>query len=198
MNKLCETAKIGTVNMATINDQLKSNPWIESSSSFIDLGANLNINIKEYQPIIRIFGKNGTSAYITAENVMLPTSQVHTPHVLIASGNFSLDAKQLNRQLNDTLESDQNIIKALHILNAVQRNDFMNACVGQLYCNSKNEFELVATDIDARICVGDTCNIDDKLKRLEIFIKQKINSIELKELKKIDLQYKNQIVCTKR
>lgn len=198
MGKLCQTATIGTVNMVSVNKQLKSNPWIESSSSFIDLNADLNINIKEYQPVIRIFGKNGTSAYVTAEGILLPTTLGYTPHVLVANGNFDLDAEQLNRQLCDTVEADRNIISALHLFNAVQRNDFMKASVGQLYCNSKNEFEIVARNLDAKISVGDTCNIDDKLKRLEIFIKQKINSHEISNFKKIDLKYKNQIVCTKR
>ena len=198
LSNLCAMATIGSANMVSINKQLKSNPWIESSSSYIDLNANLNVNIKEYQPVLRVFGNKGTSAYVTAEKTVLPTSVGYTPHVLIASGNFDLDSELLNRQLSDTLKADWNILNALHILKAIQRNEFMGSCIGQIYCNGRNEFEIVARDIDAKILVGDTCNIDDKLKRLEIFIKQKTNSLEIKGYKTIDLKYKNQIVCTKR
>ena len=198
VGSLCNVAKIGSVNMSAIAKQLKSNPWIESSSSFIDLDANLNISIKEYQPVMRVFGKNGQSVYVTEEGTVLPTSLGHTPHVLIASGNFNLDDIGSQHQLCDTLEADRNILNAMHILNAIKRNNFMQTCTGQLFCNGKDEFEMVAKDIDARIVIGDTCNIDDKLKRLEIFIKQKANGNEIKDFKKIDLRYKNQIVCTKR
>lgn len=197
VDNLCGIAKIGTVNMTAIAKQLKSNPWIESSSSFIDLDANLNISIKEYQPVMRLFGKNGRSVYVTQEGIVLPTNLGYTPHVLIASGNFALDSIGNHHQLCDTLDADRNILSAMHILNAIKRNSFMQTCVGQVICNGKDEFEIVARDIDARIVVGDTCNIDDKLKRLEIFIKQKANGNEIKDFKKIDLRYKNQIVCTK-
>ena len=69
---------------------------------------------------------------------------------------------------------------------------------GQLYCNSKNEFELSVRGLDASVIVGDTCDAADKLKRLEVFVKQRINNFETQTLKNINLNYKNQIVCTKR
>ena len=74
----------------------------------------------------------------------------------------------------------------------------MKNSVGQIYCDNKNSFNIVIRDIDAKVVVGDTCDMDDKLKRAEIFIKQKANTNEIKEMKIINLQYKNQIVCTKR
>ena len=198
ISTLSAKAKIGTVNMEGIRKQLTSNPWIESSSAYIDLDAILNVNIKEYEPVMRIYGKSGQSAYLTADGILLPTSTGYTPHVLIASGNFDFDAEQLNRKLNDTLESDLNLISAMKVFEAIQRNDFMRGRIGQVYCNGRNEFELVDKGIDAKIVMGDTCNMDDKLRRLEIFIDQKANSAEIWNFKKIDIQYKNQIVCTKR
>ncbi len=191
-------AQIGTVNMAAIGKALKANPWIDSSSSYIDLDGVLNVNIKEYQPVLRVFGKNGVTAYISADNKVLPTNAGHTPYVLIANGNFDLDADHLVHRLCDTVEADRNILSAIKILNAIDNNTFIRNCVGQLYCNGKNEFELVVRSLDARILLGDTCNIDDKLRRLEIFMKQKANGSEISTLKQIDLKYKNQIVCTKR
>jgi cell division protein FtsQ len=198
INTLCATAKIGTVNMASISKQLKSNPWIESSSSFVDLDANLNVKLKEYEPVMRVFGTNGQSAYVTAEGMLLPVSRSHTPHVLIASGNFNLDSIQFNHKLCDSIEVERNILNAKYLLEAIERNIFMKNNVGQIYCNGRNEFEIVAKGIGSRIVIGDTCNIDDKLKRLEIFIEQKANSLEIKSFKTINLKYKNQIVCTKR
>ncbi len=192
-----EGAKIGTVNMDAICKQLKANPWIESTSSYVDLDGTLNVSIKEHKPAFRVFGTNGQSAYITSEGVLLPTSDSHTPHLLIASGNFSFDPA-LPHCLADSVEADRNLICAMSIDKAIGRNDFIKSCIGQVYCNAANEFELVVTGIDARIIVGDTCQIDDKLKRLEVFVKSKAGSSELRNFKTINLKYRNQIVCTKR
>ena len=70
--------------------------------------------------------------------------------------------------------------------------------MGQLYCNNRNEFELTVKDIDARVIVGDTCLCADKLRRLEIFMKQSPNGPTTQNMKSINLNYKNQIVCIKR
>lgn len=197
IGQLCASTPIGKVNMVEIDDQLRINPWVEHASSFIDLDGTLNISLKEYEPMLRVFGKNGQSAYLTSGGIVLPTSDGYTPHVLIASGNFSLDSVNAHR-LCDTVEADRNLINAMKVCNAIKGNEFMRSCIGQIYCNGRNEFEVVARNIDARIIVGDTCNLDDKLLRLEIFIKQKINSHEIRKLKTINLKYKNQIVCTKK
>ena len=198
IGSLCEMAKIGSVNMEAIGKRLNANPWIESATSYVDLDGILNVSIIEYQPVLRVFGMNGTSAYLTAEGNLLPTSLGYTPHVLIASGNYALDKEHLNRQLCDTVEADQNLINTLQIFEAIERNEYLKNCIGQLYCNNKNEFEIVAKGIPSRIVLGDTDNLDDKLGRLEVFVRQKANGTEIKNFKKIDLKYKNQIVCTKR
>ena len=192
------SSKSGAVNMEGIRKQLKANPWIESSSAYIGLDAVMNVSIKEYDPVLRVYGKGGQSAYLTADGILLPTSNNYTPHVLIANGNLAFDTEQLNRQLCDTLDTDRNLVNALKVFEAVQRNEFLKNRVGQIYCNAKNGFELTTKDLTAKIVVGDTCNLDDKLKRLEIFTKQKGHSAEVGKYTQIDLQYKNQIVCTKK
>lgn len=198
IDHICSKANVGTVNLVAISKQLKSNPWIESSSSYIDLDGNLNVSIKEHTPVMRIFSKNGQSIYVTDDGIMLPSSREYTPYVLVASGNFDFGNDVATRQLCDSIEADHNIINALRIFKAIEENTFMKNSIGQIYCDNKNSFNIVIKDIDAKVIVGDTCDINDKLKRAEVFIKQKANTNEINEMKIINLQYKNQIVCTKR
>ena len=194
----CNNKSIGTVNMVAIQSFLDGNPWIESNASYIDMDGTLNVSFKEYEPKFRVFGKDGHSVYVTSDGVVVPTCSIYTPYVLVASGNFDIANDSVTYQLNDTLESDANMLNALRWCDAIERNDFVNQCVGQLYCNNKNQFELTVKGFDGRVIVGDTCNAADKLKRLEIFMKQRIDSPETQTLKSINLSYKNQIVCTKR
>lgn len=198
IDHFCSKANIGTLNLVAISKQLSGNPWIESSSSYVDLDGNLNVSIKEHTPVMRVFGKDGQSIYVTDNGILLPSSKEYTPYVLVASGNFDFGNLVASRQLCDSIETDHNLINALHLFKAVEKNSFMKNSVGQIYCDNKNSFNIVIRDIDAKVVVGDTCDMDDKLKRAEIFIKQKANTNEIKEMKIINLQYKNQIVCTKR
>ena len=198
IDKLRGKADIGTVNMLTIQKHLDAIPWIESNASYVDLDGALCINIKEYSPVLRIFSESGKSVYLTEDGTGIPTNRLYTPHVLVANGNFMLRNDSTAFALCDTLDEDRALIEALHLFKAIERNDFMQSCIGQVYRNNKGQFDIVVKDIDAHVTLGDTCHIDDKLRRAEIFIKQKAGSAELKAMKNINLKYKNQVVCTKR
>ena len=194
----CSHHSIGTVNMVAIQRFLDDNPWIESNASFIDMDGTLTVSFKEYKPKFRVFAKNGRSAYVTHDGKVVPTCSNYTPYVLIASGNFVIDNDSSTFQLNDTLDRDRNLLDALYWCDVIERNPFISSCVGQLYCNRHDQFELTLRGLEARVIVGDTCLAADKLKRLEIFMKQRIDKPETHTLKSINLNYKNQIVCTKR
>ena len=194
----CNQKNIGTVDMEAIQHHLDANPWIESNAAYIDLNGMLNVNFKEYHPSFRVYGKNGRSVYVTQQGIVIPSSRRYIPYVLIASGNFDLRNDSTAYPLNDTLPADRNLIDALYWHKTIEGNPFISNCIGQLYCNEKNEFELTVKGIDARVIVGDTCNASDKLNRLELFMKQKADSHEIQNMKNINLSYKNQIVCTKR
>ena len=198
IEQICGKSNVGTVNMIAIQKVMEENSWIEDGTSYIDLDGTLNVSFKEYEPWFRVFGKNGHSVYITREGVVVPSSRIYTPYVLVASGNFVLRSDSVTYRLSDTLDSDKNLLNALHWCGAIEGNDFVNHCIGQLYCNKRNQFELTVKGFDGRVIVGDTCDAADKLKRLETFMKQRIDSPETKTLKSINLNYKNQIVCTKR
>ncbi len=189
---------VGTVNMMKIQKHLEDNPWIATSNSYIDLDGTLNVSYEEYQPKFRVFGKDGHSVYVTDDGVVVPTSRIYTPYVMVASGNFIIDNDTTSYPLNDSIENHRNLINALTWLKAIEGNSFINSSVGQIYCNARNEFELTVKDIESRVIVGDTCLAADKLHRLEIFMKQRPKSPETKTMKSINLNYKNQIVCTKR
>ena len=198
LKQICGKSNIGTVNMIAVQNRLNTNPWIESNTSYIDMDGTLNVSFKEYEPAFRVFDRNGHSAYVTLEGMVVPACRNYTPYVLIASGNFRLDNDTSAFHLCDTLDRDHNLFNALHWFKAIERNPFIKNCVGQLYCNKRSEFELTVKGFEARVIVGDTCLAADKLSRLEIFMKQRIDSPETQILKSINLNYKNQIVCTKR
>ena len=198
IERICGKSNVGTVNMIAIQKALDNNSWIESSASYIDLDGTLNVSFKEYEPWFRVFGKDGHSVYVTREGVVVPSSRLYTPYVLVASGNFELRSDSITYQLTDTLGSDRNLLNALHWCDAIEGNEFVSHCIGQLYCNKRNQFELTVKGFDGRVIVGDTCDAADKLMRLESFMKQRIDSPETKTLKSINLNFKNQIVCTKR
>lgn len=190
--------KISNVDMQRINKMLADNPWIETGSAHITLNDTLFIRAKEYEPVLRIFDNNGKSVYITAEGIIIPSSPYYTPHLIIASGYFSLPENEININVNNNLYQKSGLAEALVIAQAVQKDDYLKSHIGQIYRNEDNIFELTVNNLPAKVIVGDTGNITSKLSRLKTLLEKYNNTEELLAYKTLDLRYNNQIVCTKK
>ena len=174
---------ISNIDMYRINKLLTDNPWIEYGSAFIDLNDTLFIQAKEYEPVLRVYGNDGTSVYVTAEGVIIPSSPHYTPHLIIASGHF---------------EEQTGIAEALVIAQAIRHDEYLAKHIGQIYLNQDHEFEVTVNNLPAKVIVGDTCAINDKLAKLKTLLEKYNNTEELIDYKTLDIKYKNQIVCTKK
>ena len=186
---------IGNIDMLQIERHLNNNPWIEKSTAFIGLDSVLHINAKEYEPALRVFNKSGKSMFVTEQGDVFPTSKTYTPRVLIASGNFDFptDAK-----MADSIYQNSGIADALYIRQAIQKDEFLQSCIGQIYRNNASDFEITVNEVDAKVVLGDTCQVDSKLLKMKTFLKHKLGSEELDSYSKVNLKFKNQIVCTKK
>lgn len=197
---LCDTgvSKVKDIDIAKIENSLRTNPWIASVKAYTDVDRKLNININEHQAALRIFNDEGQSAYVSAQGIVFPTSSIMTPRVKIASGNFG-DLQKVRGELIDSLNQHKLIKEALNIALALQKNEFMDACIGQIHLNDDNEFELIPnTHNDIVIVIGHDDNIDDKILRTSIFLENKMKTEEFNTYKMVNAKYKNQIVCTKK
>ena len=184
--KVCDLAhqnKIADINMEKVYKLLTDNPWIERGSAFIDLNDTLFIEAKEYEPVLRVYGMDGRSVYVTAEGVVIPSSPRYTPHLMIASGHFV---------------EEMGIPEALVIAKAINNDEYLSEHIGQIYLNQDNEFEVTVNNLPAKVIVCDTSAIEDKLSRLKVLLEKYNNTEELIGYKTLDLKYKNQIVCTKK
>ena len=197
---ICDLAhqnNISNVDLQRINKLLTDNPWIESGNAYIDLNDTMVIKAKEYEPVLRVFGNDGRSVYITAEGVIIPSSVRYTPHLIIASGNFNIPAPHRNANVNDSVYSSTGLAEALILSQAVESDTYLASHIGQIYRNEDGDFELTVNNLPPKVIVGDISNIKHKLSRLRALLEKYNNTEELVNYKTLDLKYKNQIVCTK-
>jgi cell division protein FtsQ len=185
------------IKLREVQQYLNNNPWVEQSGAYIGLNDTLIIHAKEYEPVLRVFNQNTQSVYVTAEGMLLPSSEHYTPRMLLASGQFDFNVLKHRCPVSDSLYLGSGIQEALHIALAIQRDPFLNSCIGLIHRNSRNEYELMVNNLDARVVLGDTCLVDTKLARLRTLLEKYLGTEELNGYKTLNLRYKNQIVCTK-
>ena len=191
-------ATIASIDLTKIDKMLDNNLWIAHSNTYIDLNDTLHVTIREYEPTLRVYNHDGRSIYVTRNGDLIPTSPRYTPHTIIASGNYHFAMPGKNSNIADSLYRDAGIAEALTIAKAIGKDAYLREHIGQIYRNTDNKYEITVNNLPVQVILGDTCMIDNKLQRLKTLLEKYHGTEEMELYKTMSLEYKNQIVCTKK
>ena len=80
----------------------------------------------------------------------------------------------------------------------VENDKFWNAQIEQINVTPTREIELVPRVGDHVVFLGKIDNFEEKLGRLKIFYEKALNKVGWNKYERINLEFSNQIICTKR
>lgn len=193
-----DSLTVKDINLSRIEDVLVLNPYIKSVDSYITLDGKLTINIEEKDPVLRIYNKDGLSIYIDNYGDFVPLSNRFTPRVLVASGYIDKKVNNLNSNIFDTTYNNTYMRKVFYLYSKIANNKFLNSQIGQIYVNSKGEYDLVPLLGEHLVKLGPLENIDEKLINLEAYYRKNLTIPDWDKYRTINLTYRDQIVCTKK
>lgn len=171
-------------NSIDINDielTIDSNGFIKKSEAYVSIDGDFIIELKQRNPIGRII--SGTSTfYIDDESKIMATSKLHSSTVPVIFN------------LADSLNYDR-IYKISHL---IYNDEFLNKNVTRINFSSNNYITLNFRNYDFDLIIGEYKNIVKKIKNFKAFYYRSINNGALNKYSKINLQFENQIVCSKK
>ncbi len=188
-----------SINIAEIEKRLNNNSFIKKAEVYKTINGALNVDIMQRNPILRIINKKNGSLYIDNEGVIIPISDNFTSYEIIASGNINLfiQSDNLTKQIKiDENFADKNIYYLYKIAQYISCDEFLSAQIQQIYVTEDNELELIPRVGKHIIEFGTADNYEQKFRNLIIFYQKAINRLGWDKYSKINLKYKNQIVCT--
>ena len=195
---ICDTANNNQVMMIPVDsvvNYLKTNPWITKVKAGINLKAYLDVTIEECEPIARMYNKQGKSVYIDEKGDMYPSDNKYVPHLLVASGiNFS--ANKLGN-VNDEIYANTNLQETFTLIKEVLDDDYSKSRVRQIHYDKKKKYIFSVNNTNIIVIFGDVNYIGEKLLKMKHFFDKMQGNPELDNYKEINLNYKNQVVCTK-
>lgn len=192
-----DTVKIQNVNLNFFEDSLAQSPWVDKVDVYTDIDGNLIINLRESKPILRVFNQFGKSFYLDANGKILPLCKNYLPRMIVANGYIQTNPVKGYNNINDTIYKKSDLKKLLAITNEIDRYNFLQSLISEVYLNSRHEFDLIPIIGDQVIKLGDTTNLKHKLENLVIFYKKSLVYEGWDTYKTVNLKYRNQIVCTK-
>ena len=187
-------------NVTELEEKLSSNSSIKEVQVYKTIDGQLNIEVKQRRPIVRVFSKND-SYYIDEKGNLMLCSNKYTSRLPVVSGNinepFSKRYKFNYENLQDTLAPKTLLDDIFKMADYIDKSDFWKAQIEQIHVNKVYDFELVPKVGNHKIVFGGIDNLESKFEKLMIFYKKGLSKTGWNEYSEINLKFKNQVVCTK-
>lgn len=198
-----DSTRINSIDPGHIEYLITNQAFIESSEVYKELNGDLHVDVVVRKPIVRVYNDLGTSVYIDRHGMIMPLSSHFTARTPIANGNITLMLHSfIGRHIDElpelTQHPDSKLIKEIFkTAQIIAKEDFYSAQFNQFYVTREGEIELIPRVGDHRVIIGDSKDLERKLKKLWHFYDKGLSKTGWNEYETINLKYANQVVCTK-
>lgn len=172
------TKKIGDVKIPELEKKINEIPFVDSANVYMNLNGNLNVDIKQRIPIFRL-NKNGKDFYVDEKGVEFPISRNFSYPCMLVMGD--VDASEY-QELGKLIEK-------------IDKDDFSKKYFIGIK-KEKDNYNLLTSDGNYKVEIGDLENIDFKVKGFKTFVEKYLVYQNPNKYKKISVKYNNQIVTT--
>jgi cell division protein FtsQ len=192
---------ISELNTRELEALFSKNPYIKKIEVYTTVDGVLCIRVRQRTPVIHVIASNGAGYYLDKDGYILPASRKYTPYLLVANGSFFVGDQFKRSECLDSIP-DKKFYKpwfeVLELADFINGNSFWSSQIVQLYLNSKQDFEIIPRVGAHQIILGRAEGYETKFSNLEILYEEGLKKEGWNNYQKIDLRFKNQVICTKR
>lgn len=173
---------LDSINTIKMEQIIAGHPAIKRVDCFRTPSGKIGIDIEQRIPVLRVMASNGDDYFLDGEGSIIPARR-NIAHLAVVTG-----------RVNKEFASQQLYKLGLFL----QENEFWNSQIEQINVVSGNNIELVPRVGDHLIYMGQLNGYEHKLERLKKFYQKVLNVVGWNKYSMINIEFSNQIVCTKR
>jgi len=159
---------------------LKSNPMIKTAQVYLTVNSEVRADVVQRSPIARV--ATNASYYIDDEGKFMPLSSNYTARVPLVTG-FVKKNKLSN---------------VFKIADKIYNDEFLKTHVVEIYQNQDESIILKTRVLKFEILIGHLDNLEKKISNLKAFYQKAKKDKMLDKYSRVNLQFENQVVCTKK
>jgi cell division protein FtsQ len=168
-----------TLDLNQLEKALNANPMIKSAQVYVTVNGIVKADIEQKTPIARV--STNESYYIDDDGYYMPLSGNFTARVPLVTGSII-----------------KNNLKNIYIVaNKIKNDEFLMKNVVEINQDSKQTIYLKLRQCNFKVKLGDVNSLDKKINNLKAFYQKNLHDKTLNSYRKVNLQFDNQVVCTK-
>ena len=163
-----------------LENALKSNPMIKTAEVYLTVSGEVQADINQRKPIARV--STNAAYYIDDLGAYMPLSKNYTARVPLVTG----------------FVEKNNLGSIFTIANKIKNDDFLKNQIVEIHQKQNLNMVLKTRMADFEIELGDLKHLDKKINNLKAFYQKAKKDKTLNTYSKVNLQFENQVVCTKK
>ncbi len=168
-----------TLDLNRVEALLNKHQMIENAEVYLTLDGKLKAQVSQRKPIGRVVGNS--SFYLDRNGELMPLSKFYTARVPLM---FGFDGA--------------NVTKAYPIINYIKNDEFLTKHITGINRLKGDKYTLELRELDFELYFGDSSNVALKFNNFKAFYKKAQKENKLDTYKKVNLQFGDQVVCTKK
>jgi cell division protein FtsQ len=197
--------RLKNINVNDLEKALNSHPAVENADIAVDVNGDVNINVTQRTPLVRVFNLDGESYYIDDKSKLMPLSDKYTARVLVATGYIiepyaSRYQVPVNCIAKNELFSKVSVLDDIYdISEFISHDSVLASLIHQINVMPNKELELFPSIGNHKIIFGEAKDLQEKFEKLKLFYTDGLNKTDgWNKYSTINIKYKNQVVCTKK
>jgi len=158
---------------------LNKHQMIENAEVYLTLDGKLEAIVSQRKPIGRVVGNS--SFYLDKNGEIMPLSQFYSARVPLM---FGFDGS--------------NVSNVYSIINYIKNDEFLEKHITGISRLKGDKYALELRDQNFELYFGDSSNVALKFNNFKAFYKKAQKENKLDTYKKVNLQFGDQVVCTKK
>ncbi|REC75409.1 cell division protein FtsQ [Chryseobacterium elymi] len=172
------SGKVGDLNIPTLEKKINSLPAVDSANVYLNLNGKLYLDIKQRVPVFRL-NKDGRDFYVDEKGTEFPISKTYSHPCMLVTGNVKPDEYQ----------------KLAELVEKIDKDDFSKKFFIGI-SKDKDDYNLLTSDGNYKVEIGDLDNIEFKVKGLKTFVEKYLVFQDPQKYSMVSVKYQNQIVTT--
>jgi cell division protein FtsQ len=168
-----------TLDLNVLESALKSNSMIKNAEVYLAVNGTLSAEIEQKTPIARV--STNASYYIDDEGFYMPLSTNYTARVPLVTGYVEKN----------------NLKNAYIVAHKIKEDEFLKKHVIEIHQDINKKLYLKLRQYNFEVQLGTVNFLDKKINNLKAFYQKSLKENTLNSYRKVNLQFENQVICTK-
>lgn len=168
-----------TLDLNGVEALLEAHDMIERAEVFMTVDGKLGAVITQRKPLARVMGR--IPYYIDRNGLKMPLSKYYSARVPIVTG-----------------VSETQLVEVHPLVTYIRNDEFLTKHVTEIHRLADGKYMIRLRQLDFLVMFGAVSDIDKKFRNFKAFYQKAMKDKKLNAYKKVDLQFGDQVVCTKK